>query len=59
MIVVRYSWSLHREARSLWDMAVRAMLKHYFISFLILTLGFRIMLPYNYASAKHLTMFFI
>ncbi|MFS7915203.1 hypothetical protein Hanom_Chr02g00162561 [Helianthus anomalus] len=25
--VVRYSWSLHREARSLWDMAVCAMLK--------------------------------
>ncbi|KAF5803229.1 hypothetical protein HanXRQr2_Chr06g0268871 [Helianthus annuus] len=52
--VVRYSWSLHREARSLWDMAVCAMLKtlHYFI--LNTYIGF-----YNYASAKHLTTYLI
>ncbi|KAJ0574277.1 putative transcription factor interactor and regulator CCHC(Zn) family [Helianthus annuus] len=53
-VVVRYSWSLHREARSLWDMAVCAMLKtlHYFI--LNTYIGF-----YNYASAKHLTTYLI
>ncbi|KAM0067347.1 hypothetical protein Hdeb2414_s0002g00060021 [Helianthus debilis subsp. tardiflorus] len=50
--VARYSWSLHREARSLWDMAVCAMLKTSLCFVLNTYNGF-----YNYASAKHLTMF--
>ena len=50
--VVRYSWSMHREARSLWDMAVCAMLKTLLYFVLNTYIGF-----YIYASAKHLTMF--
>ncbi|MFS8002721.1 hypothetical protein Hanom_Chr13g01205391 [Helianthus anomalus] len=50
--VVRYSWSLHREARSLWDMAVCAMLKTLLYFVLNTYIGF-----YNYASAKDLITF--
>ena len=52
--VVRYSWSLYSEARSLWDMAVCAMLK----TLLYFVLNTYIVF-HNYASAKHVPTFLI
>ncbi|KAF5816373.1 hypothetical protein HanXRQr2_Chr03g0133641 [Helianthus annuus] len=44
--VVRNTWSLHWEARSLWTRIMNALIKHYDIIFIL-------MLGYFYASAKH------
>ena len=45
--VVKYSWSLHREARSLWTWIADALINIYDISKLILMIGFTFVLPLN------------
>ncbi|KAM0041165.1 putative iron-sulfur protein NUBPL [Helianthus debilis subsp. tardiflorus] len=45
--VVRYTWSLHWEARSLWTRIVNALIKHFDITYSYLCW------VYFYASAKH------